>query len=157
MSRQIQIRRGTAAEHTNFTGAVGEITMDTTNNTLRVHDGITAGGTVLAKQSEIPVVNIIPTIPDWSAGVDITPPTSSSKYTCPYDGVYIVCFIHSTNSSVSYLVVNGISTANCISQSSANNANRQSASIYLHQGDVIYWTRASATLYSSTYYPLSED
>lgn len=54
MSRQIQIRRGTAVEHATFTGAIGEITMDTTNKTLRVHDGTTAGGTVLAKQSEIP-------------------------------------------------------------------------------------------------------
>ena len=53
MSRQIQIRRGTAAENDAFTGAVGEVTMDTTNNTLRVHDGTTAGGTVLAKQSEV--------------------------------------------------------------------------------------------------------
>lgn len=54
MSRQIQIRRGTASEHDNFTGAIGEITMDTTNNTLRVHDGQTIGGTALAKESEIP-------------------------------------------------------------------------------------------------------
>ena len=52
MSRQIQIRRGSAAENDAFTGAIGEITMDTTNNTLRVHDGETAGGTVLAKQTE---------------------------------------------------------------------------------------------------------
>ena len=44
MSRQIQIRRGTAAEHDNFTGALGEITMDTTNKTLRIHDGVTNGG-----------------------------------------------------------------------------------------------------------------
>ena len=56
MSRQIQIRRGTAAENNAFTGAIGEVTMDTTNKTLRVHDGTTAGGTVLSKQSEIPVV-----------------------------------------------------------------------------------------------------
>lgn len=54
MSRQIQIRRGTSAEHETFTGAPGEITVDTTNNTLRVHDGTTLGGTTLAKQSEIP-------------------------------------------------------------------------------------------------------
>lgn len=44
MSRQIQIRRGTSAEHENFTGAIGEVTMDTTNKTLRVHDGTTVGG-----------------------------------------------------------------------------------------------------------------
>ena len=53
MSRQIQIRRGSKEEHQNFTGAIGEITMDTTNNTLRVHDGTTVGGTVLAKQSDL--------------------------------------------------------------------------------------------------------
>ncbi|MBQ3785130.1 MAG: hypothetical protein II843_01905 [Alphaproteobacteria bacterium] len=51
MSRQIQIRRGTSAEHDNFTGAIGEITMDTTNNTLRVHDGSTVGGHILAKKN----------------------------------------------------------------------------------------------------------
>ena len=54
MSRQIQFRRGTADEHKNFTGALGEITVDTTENTLRVHDGQTVGGTALAKQSDIP-------------------------------------------------------------------------------------------------------
>jgi len=52
MSRQIQIRRGSAAENDAFTGAIGEVTMDTTNKTLRVHDGTTAGGTKLAKQSD---------------------------------------------------------------------------------------------------------
>lgn len=44
MSRQIQIRRGTKNQHASFTGAIGEVTMDTTNNTLRVHDGKTVGG-----------------------------------------------------------------------------------------------------------------
>ena len=39
MSRQIQLRRGTADDHETFTGAIGEVTVDTTNNTLRVHDG----------------------------------------------------------------------------------------------------------------------
>ena len=54
MPIQIQFRRGTSAEHETFTGAPGEITVDTTNNTLRVHDGQTPGGTTLAKRSEIP-------------------------------------------------------------------------------------------------------
>jgi hypothetical protein len=53
MSRTIQLRRGTAAEHENFIGKVGEVTMDTTNKTLRVHDGKTVGGTPLAKQQEL--------------------------------------------------------------------------------------------------------
>lgn len=49
MSKQIQFRRGTASEHTTFTGAIGEITMDTTAKTLRLHDGGTPGGIPLAK------------------------------------------------------------------------------------------------------------
>ena len=49
---QVQLRRGTATEHNTFTGAVGEVTVDTTNDTLRVHDGSTTGGVRLAKLSE---------------------------------------------------------------------------------------------------------
>ncbi len=48
MSKRIQLRKGTATEHNTFTGAVGEVTVDTTNKTLRVHDGSTVGGTRLA-------------------------------------------------------------------------------------------------------------
>jgi hypothetical protein len=44
MATQIQLRRGNATQHASFTGAVGELTFDTTNNAVRVHDGATAGG-----------------------------------------------------------------------------------------------------------------
>lgn len=54
MSTQVKFRRGTAAEHTTFTGAVGEVTVDTTDDRLVVHDGSTAGGIPAAKESEIP-------------------------------------------------------------------------------------------------------
>ena len=53
MATAIQRRRGTATQHGSFTGLAGEITIDTTNNTVRVHDGSTAGGHRLAKYSEI--------------------------------------------------------------------------------------------------------
>lgn len=43
--RRVQLRRGTHAQNDGFTGAVGEITVDTDNNSIRVHDGATAGGT----------------------------------------------------------------------------------------------------------------
>lgn len=81
MSRQIQIRRGSATAHESFTGAIGEITMDTTNKTLRVHDGETVGGIKLAKQSEIPE---IPTIPDLSNAdyvIESQLPTAENNYT----------------------------------------------------------------------------
>lgn len=48
MAVQIQYRRGTAAENDAFTGANAEITVDSTNGTLRIHDGITPGGSNLA-------------------------------------------------------------------------------------------------------------
>jgi hypothetical protein len=51
MSKAIQRRRGTTAEHADFTGLVGELTVDTTKNTVVVHDGVTAGGHPLAKEN----------------------------------------------------------------------------------------------------------
>jgi len=79
MSRQVQIRRGSATAHTNFTGALGEVTMDTTNKTLRVHDGVTPGGTVLAKQSEIPEPYSMPNNYDFV--VESQLPTAENNYT----------------------------------------------------------------------------
>jgi len=44
----LQLRRGTQAENAAFTGAQGEVTVDTTRKLLIVHDGSTVGGNVLA-------------------------------------------------------------------------------------------------------------
>mgnify|MGYP000309447666 CR=1 FL=1 len=44
----IQFRRGTTTEHSSFTGLLGEVTVDTTKNTVVVHNGSTAGGYALA-------------------------------------------------------------------------------------------------------------
>lgn len=49
MSKQVKMRRGTATEHNSFTGVVGEVTVDTTNHALRVHDGVTVGGRAAAR------------------------------------------------------------------------------------------------------------
>lgn len=58
MAKQVQHRRGTTAQHTTFTGAVGEITVDTDKDTAVIHDGATAGGFPLAKASElVPLVS----------------------------------------------------------------------------------------------------
>lgn len=53
MTTQVQYRRGSAAENNAFTGALGEITVDTTAKTLRVHDGATAGGSNIATASYV--------------------------------------------------------------------------------------------------------
>jgi Major tropism determinant N-terminal domain len=52
MSEQLQLRRGTAAQVAAFTGAQGEVVVDTTNNRLVLQDGATAGGIPIAKLSE---------------------------------------------------------------------------------------------------------
>jgi len=44
MSTHLKLRGGTTAEHSTFTGAAREVTVDTDKNTLIVHDGVTAGG-----------------------------------------------------------------------------------------------------------------
>ena len=44
MASRIRFRRGTTTEHGAFTGAEGEITVNTTKDTLVLHDGSTAGG-----------------------------------------------------------------------------------------------------------------
>jgi len=49
----IQLRRGTSAEHSSFTGLVGEITVNTSNSTIHVHDGSTAGGVELATKASV--------------------------------------------------------------------------------------------------------
>ena len=48
MSTQVQYRRGTEAQNNAFTGALAEITVDTTNGTLRVHNALDAGGSNIA-------------------------------------------------------------------------------------------------------------
>lgn len=51
MSARVRLRRGTSLQHQNFIGAEAEITVDTTNWSVRVHDGNIAGGYELLKTS----------------------------------------------------------------------------------------------------------
>lgn len=69
MAIQLQIRRGTTAENDVFTGAVGELTMDTDTNGVRVHDGTTAGGV------KIPTEATADYVVEWQ------PPTDLNNYT----------------------------------------------------------------------------
>jgi hypothetical protein len=44
MATQVQLRRGTTTQNNAFTGAVGELSVDTDLYVIRIHDGNTAGG-----------------------------------------------------------------------------------------------------------------
>lgn len=53
MTTALQLRRGTTEQHSTFVGAIGEITVDTDKKTLVVNDGVTQGGTPLAREDSL--------------------------------------------------------------------------------------------------------
>ena len=81
MATQVQTRRGTTAQHSTFTGAAGELTVDTDKKTVVVHDGTTAGGAPLLRENGSQ--NAVTTGTSTAASFI---PTSS---TAPTNGVYL--------------------------------------------------------------------
>ena len=59
MAIQIQLRQGTTAQHGTFTGAVGEVTVDTDKKTVVVHDGTTGGFPVAARANADGTISLI--------------------------------------------------------------------------------------------------
>lgn len=57
VATQVKRRRGTTAENDAFTGAEGEITVDTEKHELRVHDGATQGGHVIPTNETLDFAN----------------------------------------------------------------------------------------------------
>lgn len=54
MVKKILLKRGTITATSVYTGKSREVTVDTDKKILIVHDGVTAGGTSLARLSELP-------------------------------------------------------------------------------------------------------
>jgi hypothetical protein len=72
MSVQVQLRRGTTANHSTFTGAAGEVTVDTTKKVVIVHDGATAGGIPMARADAVVLADgTVPFTGDVSAAGNI--------------------------------------------------------------------------------------
>lgn len=74
MSIQLQLRRGTTAQCDAFTGAQGEVAIDTTLSQIRVHDGTTAGGIKVARDSDKQDVSTIQSV--ISANTDVAANTA---------------------------------------------------------------------------------
>jgi hypothetical protein len=102
MPLQLQFRRGTNAQNNAFTGAVGELSVDTDNKTIRVHDGSTPGGvtivnvnssqTLTNKTLTAPVISTIsnnsstltlPTTTDTLVGRNTTDTLTNKTLTSP--------------------------------------------------------------------------
>ena len=73
MAKALQRRRGTTAEHANFTGLEGEFTYDTTEKRIVAHDGVTKGGIPMATKKEVEEVanSLDPRILDAASQSDI--------------------------------------------------------------------------------------
>ena len=79
MTTAVQRRRGTNTEHASFTGLEGELSVNTTNESVHVHDGSTAGGFELARAD---ASNIVATSIDINGGtIDGTAIGASSAST----------------------------------------------------------------------------
>lgn len=73
MANALQLRRGTTTQHSTFTGLAGEVTVDTTKDTVVVHDGATAGGIPLATEDSVSASNLltaIKTVDGAGSGLD---------------------------------------------------------------------------------------
>lgn len=104
VATQVKRRRGTTAENDAFTGAEGEITVDTTTHELRVHDGSTVGGHIIQTKTEtdnllsnkanVALDNLTNSGKEVCANmsmpsnryVDLTLGASGATYTAPADG-----------------------------------------------------------------------
>jgi hypothetical protein len=69
MAIQAQIRRGNTSQHSTFTGAEGELSVNTDKDILVVHDGVTAGGHEVARVNN----------PYFNGNVDFSNATFSSN------------------------------------------------------------------------------
>ena len=58
MAKQVQLRRGNTIQHSSFTGVVGELTVDTDLDTIKLHDGTLAGGHRMARYSDLTTSNV---------------------------------------------------------------------------------------------------
>lgn len=106
MAKKLQLRGGTTAQHSSFTGALREVTVDTDKDILVVHDGVTAGGFPTHRDLKgADVASASPTvIPAGSNYVDITGTTGFSAFTvasnthffAQFDGVLTMTH-HATN------------------------------------------------------------
>jgi hypothetical protein len=121
-STQVQLRRGTTEEHSSFIGAVGEVTVDTSKRTLRVHDGVsTYGQELIASHAVQTLTNKTLTTPavdkilssTQAVTVGTSPAVVDSFSATTYRGAkYIITIENATNYSITEaLVVHNGTTA----------------------------------------------
>jgi hypothetical protein len=101
MAIQVQYRRGTGAENDIFTGALAEITVDTTAKTIRVHDGVTAGGSNIATVAYVDqqIGGNVTALINGTSNVSV--PAANGNVTVSVGGTTNVAVFASTGATVS--------------------------------------------------------
>jgi hypothetical protein len=94
MAIRVQFRRGTTNEHSTFTGVAGEVTVNTENKSLVVHDGSTAGG------SEVIFKNLTDTPTDYGTANQVLTTSGSALSWSSLGSTYQT--ISPTNTDPSY-------------------------------------------------------
>ncbi len=74
-NRKLKIKRGTSAENNSYIGVCGEITMDTDEKTIRLHDGETVGGVAMARADSVMDMTCTDYVIAWQN------PTAENNYT----------------------------------------------------------------------------
>ena len=74
-ARRLLLKRGNGAENDGYVGLLGEVTVDTDKQTLRVHDGATAGGVPVARMADISDMSSADYVVAWQN------PTMENNYT----------------------------------------------------------------------------
>ena len=89
MATQLQLRRGNTTHNNSFTGAEGELTVDTSKHDLRIHDGTTQGGYLIPNSSEVAMLDSTNNMTNAVAfkmvnpSIDVTQNPSSDNYGTP--------------------------------------------------------------------------
>ena len=85
MSKVLQLKRGNTAKNNAYTGEVAELTVDTEAKALRLHDGVTAGGTVIAPGGEANIIeeiklnNVTQTVTNKSVNLAVQTPINADN------------------------------------------------------------------------------
>jgi hypothetical protein len=115
--RQVLLKRGNTATMSTYTGPIGEVTVDTDLDTLRVQDGINAGGTLIATRGYVDTA-----VSTVSGAVDLTP---------------IYANISAINANIASLVSNAATQNSSITSLTSNAAVQAAAILALQATDAL--------------------
>lgn len=132
MATQVQIRRGTTAQHSTFTGAAGEITIDTDKKTVVVHDGTTVSGKPLAPNTAFDIAN---TAFGFANGVSTNAAAAFGVANAAYNASNNNTGLQNTNITISGNVVSIGTVSDSKGDLRSTPINAQTASYVLTTGD----------------------